>query len=77
MAKVIVTECVEGYYAYHLSPTEKKHQSLCGKLVMETRIPLSSWGSPKPEHFITQSWCSKCYQKAKYLGLLTEKETKP
>ena len=41
---VIVTEGVEGYWHYHLSKPETFTRSLCGKQVMKTELPLSSWG---------------------------------
>jgi len=53
-----VTEGVESMWNYHISHDSKPHQSLCGKQVMCTSIPLEKWGM-KVDH-IPESFCTRC-----------------
>lgn len=53
-----VTEGIHGQWHYHLArPGE--FLALCGARVMNTAIPIASWGlSGNPE--LHERWCSKC-----------------
>jgi hypothetical protein len=62
-----ITEGVEGYFYYHLSLAGNKTKSLCGKTVMNTEIPLTTWG--RVGH-LKERYCKDCANAA-----LTLKET--
>jgi len=53
-----VTEGVESMWNYHISHDSNPYQSLCGKQVMPTFIPLEKWGE-KVDH-IPMSFCTRC-----------------
>lgn len=53
-----VVEGIAGMWHYHLAE-DGKFTSLCGKSVMNTVIPLSSWevgGNPA----LNEKWCARC-----------------
>lgn len=64
-----VTEGIESCWNYHISTLEKPHQSLCGKEVMWTGIPLKNWGKKVPH--IPENFCDEC---KKIYDHLMEKE---
>jgi len=51
-----VAEGIHSTFSYHLRKPGAK-DSLCGKWVMHTRIPVSAWGTKTHLH---ERWCSKC-----------------
>jgi hypothetical protein len=77
-AQYEVTEGVEGYWHYHLSPAGAFTRSLCGRSTMRTSIRLDAWGKTPPDYHIPQKWCAEC---ARLAGLASEApaavETKP
>lgn len=53
-----IAEGISGVWYYHLRDTEKSQSSgLCGRTVMQTAIPLSSWGT---RSHLNEGWCSIC-----------------
>lgn len=52
-----VTEGVAGTWYYHISENDNPCHSLCGELVMNTLLPLSSWG--RRSH-LNERYCAKC-----------------
>jgi len=56
---IIITEGVEGFWYYHLSKPETFNRSLCGKRVMITNLPLSSWGTVT---HLNEKYCKDCEQ---------------
>lgn len=56
--KIFISESILGNWNYHISLKEKPYQSVCGKQVMKTQIPLDYWGVSM-EH-IGEKYCEKC-----------------
>lgn len=54
---MIISEGVEGYFFYHISPNDTPVKSLCGKLVMPTSIPLTTWGT---KGHLNERYCNEC-----------------
>ena len=58
-ARLRVTEGTESVWRYHLA-RPKEFRALCGRLVMDTAIPVEQWGRPSLRDHIPESWCSIC-----------------
>ncbi len=56
-SELLITEGVAGYYHYHLSREDSFTKALCGRDVMKTEIPLSSWGVVT---HLNETWCEQC-----------------
>ena len=53
-----VVETIHGTWVYHLA-RNGSFRALCGNLVMDTSLPMSSWGKGgNPE--LHERWCSSC-----------------
>lgn len=60
---MIISEGVEGYYFYHISPDDSPTKSLCGKTVMPTQIPVSTWGF---KGHLNERYCAECEKLAMF-----------
>jgi hypothetical protein len=54
---VLITEGIEGTWHYHLSTTDNKHKSLCGKPVMHSNLSMNDWGFVS---HLKEKYCEKC-----------------
>jgi len=54
---LIVTEGIEGCWHYHFSYPGTFTKALCGRVVMVTSLPVSSWG--KVSH-LRERYCQEC-----------------
>lgn len=52
-----IVESIHGTYSYHLRRGDKG-LSLCGKLVMPTSLPLTTWGY-QSDH-LNERYCNRC-----------------
>lgn len=52
-----VVEGIAGVWSYHRAADELGHRSLCGRLTMPTKIPLSIWGHVG---HLPERWCDEC-----------------
>lgn len=66
-----IVEGVESIWFYHLSRTGKPAKpALCGNArVMQTELPLESWGL---RGHLNEKYCPECEKIAKEFGLLKE-----
>lgn len=56
-----IVEGVSGMWHYHLAPTDRVHEAICGAHTMHTSIPLTYWG--KSAKHIPESYCEECERK--------------
>lgn len=56
----VVSEGIEGRWNYHISRSDVKAVSLCGKTTMLTNIPLTAWNKTPKDYHLPETWCNKC-----------------